>query len=51
MEKNETDGDFYMWGRGEMHTKFWWGNPKKRYHFEDLNVVGGRIILKWIFSK
>jgi hypothetical protein len=33
------------------NTKFWWGNPKKRYNFEDLNIVGGRIILKWIFSK
>jgi len=51
MGKNENDGDFYVRGRGEMHTKIWWGNPKKIYYFEDLNIVGGRIILKWIFSK
>jgi hypothetical protein len=21
-----------------MHTKFWWGNMKERYHFESLGV-------------
>jgi hypothetical protein len=29
---------------------FWWGNLRKRNHFEDLGL-DGRIILKWIFKK
>jgi hypothetical protein len=36
---------WYMWGRGEVHTGFWWGDLKEIYHFEDLGV-DGRIILK-----
>ena len=37
-------------GREEVHTGFWWGNLRKRYHLEDPGV-DGRIILRWIFSK
>jgi hypothetical protein len=37
-------------GKREMHTWFWWRNPKGRYHFEDISVCG-RIILKWILMK
>jgi hypothetical protein len=32
-----------MWhecGRKEMHSKFWWGNLKKRDHLADLTAVG-----------
>jgi len=36
--------------RMEMHTVCWWGDLRKRYHFEDLGL-GGEIILKWIFKK
>jgi len=31
-------------GRGEVHTGFWWENPKERDHLEDPGIVG-RIIL------
>jgi hypothetical protein len=34
----------------EMHTGFWWRDPKERNHLEDL-CVGGRVILKWIFKR
>jgi hypothetical protein len=34
-----------VWGTGEVHTGFWWGDLRERDHFEDLGV-DGRIILK-----
>jgi len=37
-------------GRGEVSTRFWWGNPTERDHLEDLGV-DGRIIVKFIFKK
>jgi hypothetical protein len=33
----------------EVHTGFWWGNPRKGDHLGDPGV-DGRIILKWIFK-
>jgi hypothetical protein len=39
-----------IWGRGELHTGFWWGNLRKGDHLEDPGV-DRRIILKWIFKK
>jgi hypothetical protein len=33
-----------------VHTGFWWGDLKKRDHFEDL-VLDGTIILKRMFKK
>ena len=36
--------------RAEVHTGFWWENPKGGDHWEDLGV-DGKIILKWIFEK
>ena len=30
-----------MWGRGEVHAQFIWGNLGERGHLKDL-VVGGR---------
>jgi len=35
------------WGL-EVHTGFWWGQPRDRDHSED--VVHGRIVLKYIFK-
>ena len=37
-------------GRGEVYTRFWWGNLRERGHLED-SGVDGRIILIWIFMK
>jgi hypothetical protein len=39
-----------VWGRGEVHRGFWWGNLKERDHLEDLNVEI-KIILKLIFKQ
>ena len=38
------------WGRGEVHTGFWWGNLRVEDHLEGLDA-DGKIILKWIFKK
>jgi hypothetical protein len=35
---------WHVWGRGTMHTWFWWGNPMERGYLEDLGV-DGKIIL------
>jgi hypothetical protein len=43
--QNKTGRMRQAYGRGEVHIGFWWGNPKERDHFEDLDV-DGRIILK-----
>jgi len=40
----------HVWGRGEVHIGFWWGNLRERDHLED-PAVDGRTILKWIFRK
>jgi hypothetical protein len=37
-------------GKGEMHTRFWWGNLKGCDHFEDLGI-DERITLIWNFKK
>jgi hypothetical protein len=29
---------YQVWGRGEVHMGFWWGNRRKRDHLEDLDV-------------
>jgi hypothetical protein len=39
----------YVWGKGEVHEWFKWGNLRDRNHMEDPN--NGRIILKSIFKK
>jgi hypothetical protein len=39
-----------VWGTGEVHVGFWWGNLRERDHLGDPGL-GERIILKWIFKK
>jgi hypothetical protein len=41
---------WHIWGIGEIHTRFWWGDLTERDHLKSLGV-DGRIILKWIFKK
>jgi len=33
-----------------VYTEFWWGNLREGDHLDNL-VIGGRIILRWIFRK
>ena len=51
--KNETDGMWLLWERGEVHTGFWRGNLRETGHFEDVGVVDRNVIrvLKWVFKK
>jgi hypothetical protein len=39
-----------VWGRGEVHAEFWWGNLRHRDRLEDLDT-DETIILKEIFKK
>jgi hypothetical protein len=41
---------WHVWGRREVHTGFWWGDPREGDHLGD-SGVDGRIILRWIFGK
>jgi hypothetical protein len=41
---------WHVWETGEVHTGFWWGDLRERYHLEHVGV-DGRIILKGIFKK
>jgi hypothetical protein len=40
---------WHIWGRGQVHTEFWWGDLEERVHVEDLGT-DGRVILKWIIN-
>jgi hypothetical protein len=41
---------WHVWGRGEVHTRFWWRNPREGDHLKD-SGIDRRIILKWIFER
>ena len=41
---------WHVWRKGEVCTRFWWGNLKEREHWGDQDI-DGRIILKWILRK
>jgi hypothetical protein len=41
---------WHVWGRREVHSGFWWGDPREGDHLVDPGV-DGRIILRWIFGK
>jgi hypothetical protein len=44
------DRAYSMYGRREVYTGFWWGDLRKRDHFDDIGIEG-IIILKWVFNK
>jgi hypothetical protein len=39
-----------VWGTGEVHTEFCWGDLREGDHLEDPDI-DGKIILKWTFNK
>ena len=41
---------WHVWRKGEVCTKFWWGNLGVRDHWGDQDV-DGMIILRWILRK
>ena len=41
---------WHVWGTGEVHTGFWWGDLRERDHMEDLSL-DGRVILKWVLKE
>jgi hypothetical protein len=41
---------WHVWGRREIRTGFWWGNPKEGDHLESLGI-DGRIILKYVLKE
>ena len=41
---------WHVWRKGEVCTRFWWGNLREREHLKDPGV-GGKIILRWIFRR
>jgi len=40
---------WHVWGRGEIHSVFCWGDLTERDHLDDICVVG-IMILKWVFK-
>jgi hypothetical protein len=44
IKSNETGGACGIyWGRGEIHTGFWWGNLRERVSLENLDICGNAI--------
>ena len=41
---------WHVWRKGEVFTRFRWGNLRERDHWGDQDV-DGRIVLRWIFRK
>jgi len=46
-EEQDGWGLSHVWGKGEVCTRFWWGNLRERDYFYHLGI-DGRMILKWI---
>jgi hypothetical protein len=43
-------GKWFIWQRGEVYARLWWGNPRERDRLENPGL-DGRIIIRWIFRK
>jgi hypothetical protein len=41
---------WHVWGPGEVHTAFWWGDLREGDHLEDLGA-DGRMIFQLIIKK
>jgi hypothetical protein len=50
IKKNEMGGACSTYGEGEIHTRVWWRNPRRKDHLKQ-QFVGKRIIIKWIFER
>ena len=50
LKRMKWAGHVTLWGRGEVHTGFWWENLRERDHLE-VPGIDGRVILRWIFRK
>ena len=50
IKNNEMGGARGTYGRQEMPTEIWWGDPRERDRSEDVGV-DGRVILNWTFMK
>jgi hypothetical protein len=36
---------WHVWGRGDVHAGFWWGNLRERDHLEEIGVYE-KVIIK-----
>jgi hypothetical protein len=43
IKKNEMGDMWHVWGTGEVHTGFWWGDLVERGHLDEID---GWVILK-----
>jgi len=43
-------GRWQVWETREVHTGFWWGDPRERDHLRDLGV-DENVISQWVFKK
>jgi hypothetical protein len=41
---------WHVWGRGDVHTGYWWRNLRERDHLGNPGV-DRRIIVRWILKK
>ena len=50
LNPTSKQGMWHVWRKGEVCTRFWWGNLRERDQWGDQDV-DRRIILRWIFRK
>ena len=49
-EEWDGRGMWHVWRKGEVCTRFWWGNLRERDHWGDQDI-DGRLILRWLLMK